>query len=531
MQCDVCFRTGGDKLPFLCPVDARNQLYKSRIDHAVILLENDRLTTQITSLTTGDASGDHERVNIEYRSAAKDICCDRTRDITAQVDDLRQKIEASKAVISKKKTIVARRKSELASGKNGLEPRRARLLEDADKASKMRIYRWNQNHKEMAQSRAFLVTEAAKLYGLQQLCDAQGGLSDDYSIAGVPILDLRAMCNKAMPAEITSSLTQIARLLVLTAHYFSLRLPAEITLPHRDYPLPTIFHLKESYTQASADVPFPGITSTHSTGTSPSTSRHEDEIRRPRPRPLFINKPLPALSKEDLCMFLEGASLLAYNVAWMCKIQGVSVGSPKGITTVEDIFEIGSNLFKVLIGSTPRPSPAVSDTSAPLTPTKLVKGQESSGTDAGRLAIPPVSSLIGHFSHGTAHTFLGAAQGADFQRSFKLPNPMKIGDQLKAHVLSEVAGTGWTLVGDDANVDDDDLETGDGVLVGGGKDQNTSKRDSKRKNHRAMMSNTKGLSDFGAASFMTMQTVITTSDGAEEKKIGTKGWTLLKDRS
>src|SRR5277367_477344 len=128
MQCDICLRTGGHKLPFLCPTDARNVLYEPRIGNARILLEKDALNRQITAITsskkvtapTGEAPEitpreGRTRWDFEVAQAERDLSLGRTQRIIAQADELRSKIEGARAEIAHKKAVIARRKSELSS--------------------------------------------------------------------------------------------------------------------------------------------------------------------------------------------------------------------------------------------------------------------------------------------------------------------------------------------------------------------------------------------------------------------------------
>jgi hypothetical protein len=295
---------------------------------------------------------------------------------------------------------------------------------------------------------------------------------------------------------------------MLSTHYLAVRLPAEITLPHRDYPLPTIFPLPSSYKHK--DVPFPS-TPGQSSSNSPTSSRHPAEpSTQPRPRPLFTNKPLPLLSVEDpsgYSLFVEGVILLAYDVAWLCKSQGIPVGED---SSFEDICQIGRNLHNLLIGSRPRPSPSSRTPSAQSTPTK---NGTNENTNEGKKS-PPPPPIMGKYSHGTAHSFLGKADGSEFIRSWKLPNPMKLADRLKAKLMSEVANAEWEVLDENAWAVDDEIRD-DGVVIG----------ERKEDGHGGLA--------LGMQSFMSMRTVL---DGVEmvggegERKPGTSGWTRLKPR-
>jgi hypothetical protein len=198
MQCDICFRTGGKE--YLCPTDARNLLYESRIQNARVLLEKDALDQEISSLLSNPNSEGQNSISSEksvHRSdisaidAERDQAVDRTQQIIAHADELRAKVESARAEIAKKKAVLARRKSELASAISGTDARRTRQIEDVEKSIRMTKYKWNQGHNTTASSRTFLCGEAAKLYGLKRI-RKNGGL-EEYRIGGVSIMDLRAL--------------------------------------------------------------------------------------------------------------------------------------------------------------------------------------------------------------------------------------------------------------------------------------------------------------------------------------------------
>ena len=297
---------------------------------------------------------------------------------------------------------------------------------------------------------------------------------------------------------------------MLSTHYLAIRLPAEITLPHRDYPLPTIFPTGSSYQHI--DVPFPG-TSGQSSNTSPTNSRHPEQLRdHPRPRPLFTKKPLPILATEDpagYSLFLEGAMLLAYNVVWLCKSQGIPVGQESTGTTFEDVCDIGKNLYNLLIGSRPRPAPSSRVPSTQSTPTKGERDAEVETEDKKASTV-----TMGKYSHGAAHSFLGNSEGSKFIRSWQLPKLMEMVDMLKGKLMSEVANAEWEMLNPDAWQVDDEMGD-DGVVVGARKEGD------------------RGQGMLGMQSFMSMRTVMDTVEmvgGDGERKPGTSGWTKLKPR-
>ena len=220
------------------------------------------------------------------------------------------------------------------------------------------------------------------------------------------------------PEHITTSLAHIAHVLILASHYLAIRLPAEITMPHRDYPRPTIFTPMSSYQL--------------------SPQGRDPEGDAPHPRPLFVDRPLPVLAKEDPTMhsfFLEGVTLLAYDVSWACLSQNVPVGDR---SSFEDVCNMGKNLYNLLIGQQLHNSQAA----------KRYPSLAAPGKPDGDEAEKPTAAtpMMGRYSHGTSHTFLGSASGTEFVRSFKLPAPIKLADRLKKKLGTELSMGDWEVV-------------------------------------------------------------------------------------
>ncbi|TPR09590.1 hypothetical protein CAN33_0052230 [Aspergillus niger] len=71
--------------------------------------------------------------------------------------------------------------------------------------------------------------------------------------------------------------------------------------------------------------------------------------------------------------------------------------------------------------------------------------------------------MLGHYSHGTAHSFLGAVEGAEFMRTWRLPTPTKIVDKLKSTLLGEMASAEWELL--EGDWDDASQEPSDSMLL------------------------------------------------------------------
>ncbi|KAI1413981.1 UV radiation resistance protein and autophagy-related subunit 14-domain-containing protein, partial [Hypoxylon sp. FL1857] len=451
MNCDICHRAHHpNRLPFFCAVDARNALYEGRVANARILMEAEELESRVTKLLSesdvnSDAPGTNRfsRTYIENVASEEHKARERTERIIAAADKLRGEVAAAKKEIEERKAGIARKKADLATASQGVFARRNRQLEETTKATKMTKYNWDREYDAMTQYRAALCMEVAKLYRLQRI-KRGNPVRFEYKIGGIDIVDLHNM-NSASPELISASLAHITHLLWLTSHYLSIRLPAEITLPHNDYPRPTIFSLQSSYHHG--DVAFPG------TSVLPPDPRDRQFARVPHPRPLFLDKPLSTLAKEDSTAyntFLEGVILLAYDIVWLCRTQGVPVGD----NTLEDFAQMGRNLYNLLINS-----------SLQRNPQKIADAPSQSNAENSPAELGKNAPRMGLYSHGTAHTFLGGAAGTELTRSFKMPSVMKMADRLKAKLLRESPAPEWELLEDDAWTPDDALD--DGVLVGG----------------------------------------------------------------
>jgi hypothetical protein len=300
------------------------------------------------------------------------------------------------------------------------------------------------------------------------------------------------------PEVISTSLAHIVHILVLASHYLGIRLPAEITPPHPDYPRPTIFSLASSYKHG--EVPFPGSLASQ---IPPVNEEDGEQGHVPRPRPLFIDKPLPTLAKEDpsaYSFFLEGASLLAYDIAWACCSQGVSFGDKD---SYEDVCNMGQNLWRLLIGDQLHRRSVEPTFPSSLTPPTGSPRNE----DHGEITNP--KSMLGRWSHGTLHSFLGGAEGTEFVRNFKIVPPLKLADRLKKRLSSEAPMLEWE------KIEGDELDDGfdDGVLVRGHGSGGSAPR----------------RGDLGVASIMTVRTLGSNGGGSDSTK-GTSGWTRLKNR-
>ncbi|KFY70126.1 hypothetical protein V498_10390 [Pseudogymnoascus sp. VKM F-4517 (FW-2822)] len=273
-------------------------------------------------------------------------------------------------------------------------------------------------------------------------------------------------------------------------------------------------------------VPFPG---TRPTTPSPSASRllvtHGRSrtppplnLNLPRPRPLFVKTPLPRLAKEDpaaYTTFVEATALLAYNVAWLCKSQGVDIGAggagkEKGVS-FEDMTALGRNLYNLLVGG--RAAPAAPSAAGVPTVASGDSGSEGLG--------------MGRYSHGARHSSLVGKTGEELVRGFRLMGPVKMADRLRKDLLAEVVGAGWEMVeGED--------DEGEGKVDGGDRDGERdvegsgSKAGSSRDGEGERVGEARGPGLLGE-SFASLERSPEASARTDAKR-GSNGWMKLKSR-
>lgn len=137
-------------------------------------------------------------------------------------------------------------------------------------------------------------------------------------------------------------------------------------------------------------------------------------------------------------LFLEGVTLLAYDVAWACLSQNVPIGDR---SSFEDVCNMGRNLYNLLIGQQ-----LYSNQTARLYPSLSAAGRSSNSDESDKAKTAMSAPMVGRYSHGTSHTFLGGAAGTELVRSFKLPAPIKLADRLKKKLTSELSIPEWEVV-------------------------------------------------------------------------------------
>ena len=528
MECDICGKTGNLTHPLHCITCARSYLEQPRIDLARTLIDKDGVEKHVKAVIQGseDKSSQHvsladskggllvdrqectNHLNLQRAKAETAETQERLQLIAEQADSLRAQMEATRKQMEAQRAANAQRKSDLSSATYGIDSRRANELEKVQQHIKRIDYKSEKMHYETMDLRMQLCTTAAKLAGLKttRRKNKDGSIKEVFNIgpgSRLRIWDLRDL-NDAPPDQLSASLGALAQLLVRIAAYLGIRLPAEITLPHTDYPQPTIFSPASSY--QGKKVPFPGSTPSHSSSNSPEASRTiETRVHLPKPRALFIDRPLGHLSAEDppaYSSFIEGVSLLAYNVAWLCRTQGMK----ESFKQWEDICPMGQSLHNLLISQ---------ETSYRQHAEKSLDKDIVSASPT-RVRKTPIA--FGQLSHATSHSHMNNAENAQYLSGWSI-SPTKIVDELKAYLLAELQAQEWDVLNQKEWEDMENLIAEDPVMVG------EKRRDTGIGDGRSFLTSTTTNGKTSAA-----QKTDASDAEQSERKRGTSGWTKLKSR-
>ncbi|KAG8527098.1 uncharacterized protein KY384_008527 [Bacidia gigantensis] len=440
MHCEICHRPATSGLPFNCELCAQLAVYKPRVALAESLLKNEGLEKDVEKQTTDPQHGEKTSSElspewkIEQVEAETDRSYTTREDIMAEVKALRGEIQHMKLNIAKRKALLVRRRKDQASARQELKGGQIKgkpaLEEDIAQISQD----WELLNQRIMKERSVRCFKMAELFALQRHKQQKSSRSRDiYMIGYIPIPDLREL-NGIKPEEVTTCLSHIAHLVYMTAFYLSLKLPAEILLPTSKYPDPTILSPNVSYTTKDPILPTPP----HSKKSSPVASRHLDHSNQPRARPLFLIKRLCDLAKDnprDYAYVIEGITLLAWDIAWLCRTQGLDIGTKSW----DEVCAIGKNLYDLLVSPlSPRKTLPNSAQNPPQPPTTKTP------TKPEDITSPPPPPP--HFSHGSAYAFLSASRGTEYMREWRLANPVKVIDRVKTMLLAERTGSEWEIL-------------------------------------------------------------------------------------
>ena len=129
----------------------------------------------------------------------------------------------------------------------------------------------------------------------------------------------------------------------------------------------------------------------------------------------------------------------------MCKTQGLPVGS----SSWEDVCSMGKNLYQLFI------VPPVALSVRPSLSKGFSRDSSSKGATIAKSPGEPtlgvheitaMSPTLGHLSHSTTHSYLPAAFGTEYMRGWKLSNPIRVIEKVKAALASERMGAEWELL-------------------------------------------------------------------------------------
>ncbi|KAG0131542.1 UV radiation resistance protein and autophagy-related subunit 14-domain-containing protein [Tuber indicum] len=310
MQCSICTL---DKPTITCVSCARITLWQQRYDLLLRTTARDALSDKIhehlESPSGQTATQQRESAQLkltlhEIRSQKASLATAREAAVV-RVEELRRENERRRAVLE---------------GAMGLRDQLEAEVSSVQRETKRRISRSKTLHGRIAEARGYLCREAAGLYGLRQKRRKSGRV--EYVIGGVAIPNYLTDLNTHPHQQIATSLSHLSHLLLLTAHYLSLKLPNEILLPTQSHP----------FTQIRGTL----------------NARHTVT------RPLSLPAPLSTLSRDNPAShtkFIEGISLLAINIAYTCFTQGLEIND------VDAVCAPGANLWSLLVSrDTPVPA-------------------------------------------------------------------------------------------------------------------------------------------------------------------------------
>ncbi|QIW95838.1 hypothetical protein AMS68_001356 [Peltaster fructicola] len=419
-----------------------------------------------------------------------------------KTDELRRQITLYHDRADARKALNQRRTVEVESKKQELRQNTSTDTEPWDNTIRRTRRQLLKVHQKTADAKAYLCYSASWLADVRQETDMRRKFTGRITLAGLPVPDLRELNGPTADAstaglsvgggqyqQINACLDNTCRLIAIWANYLSICLPAEIILPHGDFPHAAILHERSSY--RGFDIPYPGGTS--STDASPSTSRIFSEVQNlPRPRLLHLDRPLAKLAKEEpkaFSLFIEGVVLLAWDLAWLCKTQGITA-----INTFEDFCDLGRNLWLFHRAAELRAHDNL--TAQPGTETSSKSSRVTSGQ----------AVQFADLTHGTALHSLAGHEGAAAMQNWRLAQPHRLMDKLRSYLLSEITGAEWDVLSerdfDDARADEV------AVLVGGSKSRRP------------------GSNKVDAMSVMSIAPAEVVEAPKQEK-----GWTKIRDRA
>lgn len=513
--CDVCDRHFDRTRKPLCVSCAQANLYEARVRQVTGLLDRENAHTHTEAIVRPgndgvlaalpqDADWDAitnavKKHSSERQRAEQTRAETRIEAIAEQADVLRRQVEDHKKYVEELKRKNEIRRQEIPSERQELVKRRPLALGPIQLAKQKAAQRIERIHGRTVDARSYICRHSSSLNGVHQLRDARGKHNGRYELNGLTIPNLKVFHadvekvshydkdpTREYHKHINACLDNVCHLLGVWCHYLSIRLPAEVILPHGDFPHPAILSEKSSY--KATGLAYPG---TLEKQTSPSASRVlQDQRGLPRPRLLHLERPLAQLAKQDpkaFGLFVEGTMLLAWDLAWLCRSQGITT-----INSFDDVCDIGRNLWLL----------SLSQQSSASDRDRRDKSSSEGGSRARKATIEPLR--FGSFSHGNLRHCLASHEGFALMQEWRLSQPHRLIDKLRNHLLIEITGAEWDVV------DDNDFDNGDdpAAFVGGTEYIETNSRSP-------------------AVSVMT----VAIPDVKQARQKGGNGWTKVRGRS
>jgi len=397
--------------------------------------------------------------------------------IMEQNDILRTRIDSYKKQVADQKAVTTRQRQDLAKAREQFKHTKDTSIDPVEKSIKNLTTRHAKVYRHIVTARGYLCKQAAILASVQETSarsDEEPPSKPTHTISGLPLIDLRDL-NHANPKELSSSINNAVHLVSNACHYLGIRLPAELVLPSKDRSIPSIFSIPSSYL-ALNDQERSAMLQYHHTSTSLSASRQLEHAAKrknlPRPRPLFLDKKLSQIAREDSALYslqVEGLALFAWDIAWLCRTQGLLVAEESW----EDICAIGQNLWSLfIVASSQNRSPAPVQPYLPLKGDSVQRSSPSN-TTTKPAAVPAPAPTFGVLSHATTHTFLRSAYSFTTTTSttahedWKYASPTEFIDKLKAALLNDMSGLEWELLDDESGAHEDGVKMTQDITAAG----------------------------------------------------------------
>lgn len=485
MDCCICHNAHSKTRKPICASCAQATLYDPRVRQVTSLLSrenahthaeavvrpgNDGVLAALPQDADWDAIASAVKTNSRDRSEAERERVEaRIAAITEQTGLLRKQIEDYKLHAEESRKRHEERRRALAKGRQDLEKRRPQVVDPVKHAIRKTSQRLEKAHIRTVNARAYICRHTSLLCRLRQVKDSHGRHTGQIELDGLAIPNLKDLHTRLERAGITTTdnssdisgahnldrinacLDNICHLLSMWCHYLSIRPPAEILLPHADFPHSAILPDKSSY--KGFDLPYPAPLSSHAASPSASRLLHDQHQDLPRPRLLHLDRPLSRLAKEDtktFGLFVEGVMLLAWNIAWLCRSQGIDK-----VDNFDSVCDIGRDLYLLS---------RAQDASNSVRPSLDRRETAATDTSARSKKSSTTTVRFGTYTHASLHPNLSRAP---LLQNWRLSQPHRLIDKLRNYFLNEITGAEWDVLSDG----DFDEERADEVpvLVGGAK--------------------------------------------------------------